>query len=111
MFPCSEFFHVVYEACKRIAFCCSGWFLGWSDDGPGANGSGSDGGRGSGVGGSDDVGGVCLPVIVESNEAERAAQVESGAFQLCFVVQVLEPCRVANACEGGNVEGRVECNG
>ena len=57
------------------------------------------------------VGGVCLPVIVESNEAERAAQVESGAFQLCFVVQVLEPCRVANACEGGNVEGRVECNG
>ncbi len=32
------------------------------------------------------VGGVCLPVIVESNEAERAAQVESGAFQLCFVV-------------------------
>ena len=86
MFPCSEFLHVVYEACKRIALSRSGWFLGRSDDGPGANGSGSNGGRGSGVGGSDDVGGVCVPVVIESNEAESATQIESGAFQLCFVV-------------------------
>ncbi len=86
MFPCSEFFHIVHEACKRIALCRSGWFLGRCDDGPGANGSDGDGGRGSGVGGSNDVGGVCLPVVVESNEAESATQIESGAVQLCFVV-------------------------
>ena len=35
---------------------------------------------------SDDVGGVCVPVVIESNEAESATQIESGAFQLCFVV-------------------------
>ena len=67
-------------------------------------GSGNNGGRGSGVGGSNDVGGVCFPIVIESNEAERATQVESGAFKLCVVVEVLQPCRVANACEGGTVE-------
>ena len=28
----------------------------------------------------------CVPVVIESNEAERTTQVESGAFKLCFVV-------------------------
>ena len=82
----NSFMSYTKRANASIAFCCSGWFLGRSDDGPGANGSGSDGGRGSGVGGSDDVGGVCIPVVVESNETESATQIESGAFQLCFVV-------------------------
>ncbi len=104
MFPCSEFFHVVHEACKRFALCRSGWFLRRSDEGPGANGSGSNGRRDGSVSGSNDVGGVCIPVVVEGNEAESATQVESGAFQLCFAVYVPQPCRVANACEGGDVE-------